>query len=170
MKIVGYEFREGARFQPKAVLNAKAVGAHLEMLRQKFKGELTPQDVLDDAKHNNSPLHSFFEWRDGKAATEYRLAQARGLIRAVVAIYKEPDKRPVKMAAFVHIAEGGAPHYRDTAHALSQSKTRAFVLQQAWREFMAWRRRYKELDVFSKLFEVADQIELELSGDEADEA
>ncbi|QIB36605.1 hypothetical protein G3A56_00135 [Rhizobium oryzihabitans] len=66
MRIAGFEFAEGARFQPGAEKNAKLVGEHIEMLRKRLKGELTPQDVLDDARHDNSPLHSFFEWNDGR--------------------------------------------------------------------------------------------------------
>lgn len=158
MKIAGFEFSEGARFQPGAVQDANAVGKHLEMLREKCKGEITPQDILTDAKHNNSPLHSFFEWNDGEAAEQYRLQQARGLIRAVVAIYTSPDKPAVRTKMFVHISEPGAPHYRETSHAMSQTATRNIVLQRAWAEFLAWRRRYQDLKEFSDLFEAADEI------------
>jgi 1,4-alpha-glucan branching enzyme len=158
MKIAGFEFSEGARFQPGASHNANEVGEHLERLRAQCKGELTPQDVLNDAKHNNSPLHSFFEWNDGDAAEKYRLQQARGLIRAVVAIYTSPDKPAVRQKAYVHIAEPGAPHYRETGHAMSQKGTRDLVLKQAWQEFQSWRKRYETLKEFSDLFEVADKV------------
>lgn len=159
MKIAGYEWAENTRVQPrKGAPDANAVGAHLELLRQQAKGELTPNDVLKDARHNNSPLHGYFEWDDTAAAEEYRLSQARGLIRSVVAIYVSDGKPAKRMRAFVHINEPGAQHYRDTAHAMSQQKTRDIVLRQAWREFQAWRRRYEELDEFSQLFEAADKV------------
>ena len=61
MKIAGFEFAEGARFQKGAIQNATLVGQHIELLRQQQKGELTPEDVLSDARNHNSPLHSFFE-------------------------------------------------------------------------------------------------------------
>lgn len=157
MKIAGFEFSEGARFQPGAVQNAKEVGAHLEMLRKQCKGELTPSDVLKDAKHNNSPLHSFFEWSEGKAAEQYRLQQARGLIRSVVAIYTDGKNKAVRSKAYVHVSEPSAPHYRETGHAMSQTKTRNMVLQRAWRELQAWRKRYQDLKVFSELFDVMDE-------------
>lgn len=158
MNIAGFEFSEGARFQPGAVKDANAVGKHIEMLRDKFKGEITPQDVLDDAKHGNSPLHSFFEWDDSAAAQSHRLQQARGLIRSVVAIYTSPDKPAVKQKAYVHINEPEAPHYREAGHAMSQTKTRELVLQSAWREFQGWRKRYKDLSEFADLFEAADEV------------
>lgn len=164
MRIAGFEFSDGARFQPGAVKDAKAVGDHLELLRQQCKGELTPEDVLSDAKHDNSPLHSFFEWDDSAAAYQHRLAQARGLIRAVVAVYVDDEKqRPaIRQKAYVHIAEAGAPHYRETGHAMSQTKTRQLVLQRAWRELQAWKSRYQDLKEFSDLFEVIDEVEKHL--------
>jgi hypothetical protein len=162
MRIGGFEFSDGARFQPGAVKDAKAVGDHLELLRAKFKGELTPQDVLADAKHDNSPLHSFFEWDDSEAAEQYRLQQARGLIRSVVAVYVSDDKPDVRQRAYVHIAEPGAPHYREVGCAMSQTKTREMVLQTAWRELQVWKSRYKDLKEFSDLFEIIDGAEKRL--------
>lgn len=157
MKIAGYEFSDGARFQSGAVQNAAEVGKHLELLRLQCKGELTPQDVLADAKNNNSPLHSFFEWDEGAAAEQYRLQQARGLIRSVVAIYTDDTQPAVRTRAYVHIAEPSAPHYREAGHAMSQKKTRDMVLQRAWRELQAWRRRYADLKQLSDLFECIDE-------------
>lgn len=158
MQIAGFEFTEGSRFQPGASADANAVGAHLELLRQQCRGELTPKDVLDDARNSNSPLHSFFEWSDTDAAEQYRLAQARGLIRAVVAIYTRPDQPAQRIRAYVHVPEAGAPHYREMSHAMSQKKTRDLVLQRAWREFAQWRQRYKDLREFSAVFEAADEV------------
>jgi hypothetical protein len=162
MRIAGFEFAEGSRFQPGAEKNPKLVGEHIEMLRQKFKGELTPKDILDDARHDNSPLHSFFEWNDGEAAEQYRLQQARGLIRSVVAIYVREDKPAVRQKAYVHVAERSAPHYREASHAMSQTKTRQLVLQRAWSELRAWKQRYKDLTEFADLIAVIDDVEKHL--------
>lgn len=162
MKIAGFEFVDGARFQSGAVQKAQEVGTHLDLLRQRHKGELTPKDVLDDAKNHNSPLHSFFEWNDGEAAEQYRLQQARGLIRSVVAIYISEEKPAVRTRAYVHIKESGASHYRETTHAMSQKATRDQVLRQAWQELNNWRRRYTHLNEFAKLFEAADEVAKDL--------
>lgn len=159
MKAAKFEFSEGARFQPGAAKDAdpNVVGQHLDLLRQQHKGEITPPDVLADARNPNSPLHSFFEWDDGEAAEQYRLQQARGLIRAVVAVYVSDDKPAVRQKAFVHIREGDTPHYRDTAQAMSQTKTREIVLRRAWEELQSWKRRYRDLSEFAELVEVIDQ-------------
>lgn len=157
MKIAGFEFSEGARFQSGAVQDAKAVGEHLELLRKQCKGELTPEDVLADAKHDNSPLHSFFEWTDSEAAHQFRLQQARGLVRSIVAVYIRDDAPAVRQKAYVHVPEPSAPHYREATHAMSQTKTRQLVLQRAWNELQSWRRRYADLQEFASLVEKIDE-------------
>jgi len=168
MKAIGYEFKEGARFQSGAGKDPIGVGNHLEVLRKHSHGELTPKDVVDDARNPNSPLHSFFEWDDGVAAEAHRLGQARGLIRSVIAIYRDDKEgeapKVVRMAAYSHINEPSAPHYRDTGHAMSQEKTRQIVLQTAWRELQSWRRRYKDLSEFAALFDAADEVQRKLPG------
>lgn len=157
MKIAGYEFSEGARFQPGAMAEASEVGARIDLLRQQCSGEITPRDVVDDARNPNSPLHSFFEWDDSSAAEQYRLSQARCLIRSVVAVYTQPDKPAVRTRMYVHINEPGAQHYREVSHAMSRSETRNAVLRRAWRELQAWRKRYAILKEFSDLIEVIDE-------------
>ena len=158
MRIGGYEFAEGARFQPGAKGDAKVIGEHLEFLRKQALGELTPEDVLADARNPNSPLHPFFEWDDSAAAEQYRLKQARGLIRSVVAVYVSEERPAVRTRAYVHIPEKGAKHYRDAGEAMSRTKTRQMVLQRAFAELSAWRQRYKELSEFAALFEVVDEV------------
>jgi hypothetical protein len=157
MRVAGYEFSEGARFQAGAVGTASEVGAHLDLLRQQSQGELTPEDVLKDARNANSPLHSYFEWDDGAAAEQHRLQQARGLIRAVVAVYVSEDKPAVRTKAFVHINDPGAQHYRSADHAMSQKRTRDLVLKRAWNELLMWRQRYADLQHFADLFECIDE-------------
>lgn len=165
MKIAGFEFAEGSRFQSGEHPGADIVGAHIEMLREKFKGELTPEDILADAKNDNSPLHSFFEWSDSAAAHQHRLQQARGLIRSVVAIYVQDDAPAVRQRAYVNIKKANEPqHYREVSHAMSQADTREVVLRRAWSEFQSWRQRYKDLKEFAKLFDSADELEKTLLG------
>ncbi len=162
MRVAGYEFADGARFQPGASDNAAEVGTHLDHLRQHFKGELTPKDVVDDARNPNSPLHSFFEWDDGAAAEQHRLHQARGLIRSVVAIYVQPEQPAQRTRAFVHVPEPGAPHYRSAPDAMGAKRTRDMVLQRAWRDWQAFRAKYKDLKEFAAMFEAADEVQKKL--------
>ena len=47
------------------------------------KGKLTASQVLEVARSPDSPLHPYFEWDDSIAAEQWRLEQARELIRRV---------------------------------------------------------------------------------------
>ncbi len=55
----------------------------------KSEGKLTASGVLAEAEDENSPLHELFEWDDAKAVREYRLIQARKVIK-MVNIYIAP--------------------------------------------------------------------------------
>jgi len=76
-----YKPRKGARISKK---QAQVYGERIDYLMKLRGGELTPNDILNDGKDKNSPFHNYFMWDDTKAATEYRLSQARYLLRSVV--------------------------------------------------------------------------------------
>jgi hypothetical protein len=68
--------------------------AHLELIRRTKDGKLLPEDVLDDARNPNSPLHDFFTWDNTEAATAYRLMQAEAVIRVSVRFIQTEEKSP----------------------------------------------------------------------------
>lgn len=162
-RIAKFEFALGARFQAGANQDPEAVGRRIESLREKFKGELTPEDVLNDAQDENSPLHTFFEWDDSAAAHQHRLQQARGLIRAVVAVYVRNDRPAMRTRAYVHIPQGETSHYREASHAMSVQATRDAVLRRALEELIGWQRRYKDLHEFADFCGEIDQLKLKLT-------
>jgi hypothetical protein len=164
MQVVGYEFRTGSVFQSGAKADPKVVGEALESLRQQFKGELTPEDVVETARSKNHPLHAYFEWDDAAGAHQHRLAQARGLIRCVVAVYHtpKPETPYVKAHAFTHVPEGETSHYRATTEVMRVKNTREAVLRRAWDELLQWRRRYKDLAEFASIFATADEVSKKL--------
>ena len=100
-----YSFVPGARFA-KGV-SAEVVGKALEEIQEK-DGKVTAEALLKKAKAKKSPLHGLFEWDTDKAAQEFRLYQARNVIREVhVTIKKLPDQGPVR--AFVHTSKAYQP-------------------------------------------------------------
>jgi hypothetical protein len=103
-----FTFRDGARVSGIA---PQVAGEELARIREKH-GQLTPRVTVDESRPKNAPLHGAFEWNDGKAADEYRLQQARGLIRAVCVVSEATDEAcPV----YVHVREdasNGAGSYQ----------------------------------------------------------
>jgi hypothetical protein len=60
-------------------------------------GEVRASVLVDEARPEDSPAHPAFEWRDDVAAEEYRLYQARHIIRRVQVIH---DDKPSQL---VHV-------------------------------------------------------------------
>lgn len=58
-------------------------------------GEVKASVLVDEARPKDSPAHPAFEWRDKTAAEEYRLYQARHLIRKVSVIHEDKPSRLV---------------------------------------------------------------------------
>ena len=63
-----------------------AIVAELETIRRNAGGVLRPEDVVSFAADPDTELHSRFEWDDTEAAQQYRLWQARQLIRVTVTV------------------------------------------------------------------------------------
>lgn len=76
-----HKWARGSRRPPG--LSADEAASELERIRLAY-GDLTPNAVLTVSASEDAPLHGAFEWDDAKAGHEYRLQQARGLIRSVV--------------------------------------------------------------------------------------
>lgn len=138
-------------------LNAKVVGEHLEKLRVKHNGHLTPPTVLNDAKSKASPLHGAFQWDNTKAAGEFRLWQARHLINSIVVEIK--DAKPgSNVRAFVNIRVEKKQSYTSRAHAMSEADMRKQMLSTAWHELLSWKMRYADFDELAPILRLIDQL------------
>jgi hypothetical protein len=75
---------------------AEALAIQAEILKiKRAKGSITNAYIVEAARKEDSPLHEFFEWNDGKAAESYRRQQAGELvhrIRVVITGEKSPPK------------------------------------------------------------------------------
>lgn len=154
-----FAYRDGAHFQKGAGVPPQIVGEHLEMLRGKSGGVITPALVVDDARNPNSPLHRFFEWDDSAAAEQYRLQQARGVIQAVVVRYRETDNAPAKtIRAFVSVKTDEGPRYAGIVEVMNDQQQRAALIRKAWNELQGFRKKYADLTEFGQLFASIDEL------------
>ena len=125
--------------------------AELEALRD-VDGGLTADRVVDAASDPAHPLHHRFEWDDGVAGHAHRLAQARGLIRSVRVVYREPDtgeRRSVR--AYVSTDVGAGRAYRPTDEVLADPLAGKIMLADMEREWRTFRRRWQHMDGFREL-------------------
>lgn len=146
-------------------IDPQIAGGYMERLREKLGGELTPVNLLEDARKKTSPLHAAFVWNDSKAAELYRLQQAGHIIRSlVVTVRATPKSEPKQLRAFVSVMKDEKPRYTSLAVAMNDKELRAQVVDRAWRELMQWRERYDE---YRELARVCGLIERESKGRKA---
>lgn len=157
MKVKRFNFRIGSRLDPK---KAAVVGQRLERLRKRYE-VVTPKAVVEDARSASSPLHSFFEWNNGKAAEKYRLEQARHLIRSVVVTYETPPghKKIKPIRAYVTIKdEDNNQPYRPIHEVLSDAAMHEQLMARALAEANSWHKRYKDLAEFAEVFAALTKV------------
>ena len=96
-------------------INMNTIENELRRIMQVNGGLLDPADVVITARDPASALHRCFTWDDGDAAAQWRLEEARKLIRSVTVII--PGAEPLEIRAFVSLP-ADRPHgggYRDVA-------------------------------------------------------
>lgn len=145
-----FAFKEGGRLSG----DAQAVGAELEKIREESNGVVLPEVVVSRAKDESSPLHRYFEWDDSKAAQQYRLEQARNLLRHIIVV-ENGDKTPRR--AFIVTSVEGDNVYMDTADAMRDPNLRSQILKRAAGELASFERKYAELEELAGVIAVAAQ-------------
>lgn len=159
MKRKGYRFKEGSRLDNR---KATAVGQCIDAIEQKHK-RVTAEQIVKEARGANSPLHSFFEWDNTKAAKAYRLVQARHMIRSVVVVWEDDSaKGGLRVTrAFISLRDeddGGGKMYMGAVRAMSDARYRKQLLAEALAEAGAWRQRYKDLEELAGVFKALDKV------------
>ena len=129
----------------------------LKRIASENDGILQPETVVEKARLFSSPLHSRFEWDNTVAGHNYRLWQARQLIRVVVEVIKGTDESSV---VFVSLStdrkhDGG---YRVMTEVLSNEQLRNQMLADALFELEIFRDKYKQLRELAAIFSAIKKI------------
>lgn len=139
--------------EPKTKLSNAVAYNELEQIRRNAGGILKAEDVVRSAEEISSPLHNYFEWDDSEAAVQWRLQQARQLIRYVVVL---PPKDSTPISAYVslrddRVHEGGG--YRAIAEVMSDEQLREKLLAEAMEDLKHWEMKYQRLTELKSVFE-----------------
>ena len=73
--------------------SVKAEVAGEVMQRLESEGRLTPANLVDEARPEESPMHKAFEWDDAKAAENYRRQQATQMMSSVSRMWSKAEVR-----------------------------------------------------------------------------
>ena len=129
------------------------VTSELRRIAEENGGLLRPADVVGAARFEESPLHSWFEWNDDAAAEQYRLWQARQIIRVNVT-YLQTMGKSVPYRVFVSLSSDrtAAGGYRVTTDVFRDDAARAVMLADALRELRAIQFKYRNLRELERVF------------------
>lgn len=102
---MSWKFRDGARGHKVA---ADVVGIEIARIQQD-RGAVRASVVVEESRPSAAPLHHEFDWDDPHAASQFRLIQARTLIRDVV--FVEPQTSEPLQFYHVPSGDGSEGHY-----------------------------------------------------------
>lgn len=129
----------------------------LEAIRSKSGGVLKPETVVEFARNPKTALHSWFTWDDSDAAREYRLWQARQVIRVCVTIQENEKEPPVRTYVSLYEDRGG-DGYRLMTDVLSDEEMCEKLLVQALAEFKLWQAKYNQLNKLAPIFAAGEKV------------
>lgn len=108
---------------------------------------LVAEQVVDAAQHPDHPLHDYFEWSDDEAALQFRLMQARCLIRKIKVSNPVADGAPVPKYVSLRPdrqRQGGG--YRETKEVVNNAELLAQLEETAKRDIEGVLGRYQMLE------------------------
>lgn len=130
-------------------VDAQVVGEMLEDMHNRGV-EITPEELLCEARDESSPIHAEFEWDDGIAAEKYRVEQARLLISHVRIVREEEPPQQYKERGFVPIP-GGNRVYVPLQTALGKEEYKSHLLKQARNDAEIFLAKYRRLEELAKV-------------------
>ncbi len=160
----------------KSMKSTKTISDELAEIQKKNRGLLDPAKVVAYAKNPNTLLHSKFEWDDKKASEEYRLEQARRIIRLELVVIKPSASKPSTIIANIKDADEGDKivrafvslpmdrkkekrrGYRDILSVMNNQSLRNQLLQEARREMLAFQTKYGTLEELADVFEAMNKV------------
>ena len=137
----------------------KAQVAGEVMQRLESEGKLTPANLVEEARPEDSPIHKAFEWDDAKAAEIYRRQQATKMIRAIVvreADVVEGGSEEVRVKVFNQTERGNA--YESLRTILLDVEKTDDLLDKAKAELRTFRVKYSQLERLSRLMSEIDNV------------
>ena len=146
--------------QPKTTKPA-TVHDELELIRRANGGLLDPVEVVHYARFNrDSCLHSRFEWVDSIAAEQFRIWQARQIIRLELTVLDNGHGEAIRTYVSL-IADRRSDNergYRALVDVLSDDEMRAQLLEEARQDMAVFRHKYRMLRELACVFDAMNKV------------
>lgn len=116
--------------------------------------KITPQNVVELARNENSVIHNDFEWNDEIAGEKYRNIQAGEMIRNFLIETKKEEKTPVR--ALQITTETNV--YKPVKFFLKNEDEYQSLLKRALVELQGFKARYSSLVELEDIFKAIDEL------------
>lgn len=151
-----YRAAEGAGFDDKA---AQRYGRFLER-KGLGKRPIPPEEIVELARPEKSPIHERFEWDDSAAAAAHRTWQARNLVNHIVYTAQVPGGAKVEARAFHSVTSRNGETVRGYVSdrvVWERPDFAAQVVSKALRDLRHWRDRYRSYQQLSGVVSKVDE-------------
>jgi hypothetical protein len=124
-------------------------------------GFISPSKVVEFAKNPKTHLHVRFEWDDHIAAEQYRLQQARHLIRLELTVIENSGiESPVRLYFSMEDDRTPDAGYRIITDIFKDETLKGKMLDQALRELKTFQKKYKTLSALSEVFKAIQELDV----------
>lgn len=141
--------------------------AELDALVEQHGGIVLPAQVVEFARDENTALHEYFDWDDSEAAKQWRLEQARRVIRLSVTVIQS-DNAPIRALVSLTSDRKAGGGYRALADILDDESLREQMERDALAELRVFRRKYERLVLLQPIWVAVDELETARKGTQAD--
>lgn len=116
--------------------------------------EITPQNVVDLARNENSVIHNDFEWNDTVAGEKYRNIQARQMIQNFAIVREDKEAEPVRALQISTTVN----EYKPVEIILRNDGEYQSLLKRALGDLEAFKHRYQTLTELEPIFEAMKEL------------
>lgn len=149
--MAAYQWKRGAYI----TASAEKAGEMCEKLAS--EGRLTAENLLDENRPVNAPLHGAFEWNDTIAAEEYRKDQARHIISCLCIVTERKDEQ---IRAFYNL-ERSEPVYKHISVILQSPDDTEALFRMALGELAAFQKKYAAVKKLAPVMQAIETVKME---------
>ncbi len=136
----------------------EAAQRELDRIRETNDGLLLPSAVVQFAEDANTALHAYFDWDNSEAAKQWRLEQARRVIRLSVTIITE-ELPPIRAMVSLTTDRKTGGGYRSLYDVLDCVPLREQMILDALAELNVFKRKYSQLKQLAPVWDAIEQVE-----------
>lgn len=119
--------------------------------------DVTPQQIVDYAKDENTELHKCFTWDNNEAADKWRLHEARQIV-CCLRIVKEENETETPTPIRVFYKTDDDSGYKPTQIIIKNTDEYEKLLNRVTNELKAVRNKHKNLIEFEEVWSAIDEL------------